>query len=368
MDNKKLTKENQELHRLRRELTEQIAGLKNQVAELSADQEEKDAIIVKIKSELEQKMQDISKLESDNLRLRDDVNIMTNRILEEKNKLIDMFNEANMMTQQTIKNPRHSMSIGSHSELFLDENGHDLKRGKTTDDFDDLTNLIKPEYLNMIDAHQVYGNLPYDVKQKVTAHNNSCTALCFNPNGDIIATGGSDKCVNLYNTQSMVCKATLKMKDSVCALAFSLDNHYLMTCSTDHKSVMYNLKTLKPVHSLTAHQDLVTSTKFCYSSKSVVTSSLDSTIKFWDVNSCNIQHVIKTYSSCYDCHISRSETYISSGHKDGSIKVWNAKSKELCFKIDDAHADPVACVRMTSNEQYIVSTSKDDTIKVWDFR
>lgn len=38
------------------------------------------------------------------------------------------------------------------------------------------------------------------------------------------------------------------------------------------------------------------------------------------------------------------------------------------FKIDDAHADPVACVRMTPNEKYMVSTSRDDTIKVWDFR
>jgi WD40 repeat protein len=67
-------------------------------------------------------------------------------------------------------------------------------------------------------------------------------------------------------------------------------------------------------------------------------------------------------------HISRSETYIATGHKDCSIRMWNAKTKESVFKLEDAHHDPVSCVRVTPDENYIVSTSKDDTIKVWDIR
>lgn len=48
--------------------------------------------------------------------------------------------------------------------------------------------------------------------------------------------------------------------------------------------------------------------------------------------------------------------------------MWNSNTKESIFKIEDAHADPVACVRVTPDENYIVSTSKDDTIKIWDLR
>ena len=69
-----------------------------------------------------------------------------------------------------------------------------------------------------------------------------------------------------------------------------------------------------------------------------------------------------------DMHVSRSETYIVSGHNDCSIKAWNAKTKDSIFKIPDAHADPVSCVRVTPDENYIASTSKDDTIKIWDLR
>lgn len=95
---------------------------------------------------------------------------------------------------------------------------------------------------------------------------------------------------------------------------------------------------------------------------------MDSSIKLWDVNTAHIDRSINTYSKCFDMHVSRSETYIVSGHNDCSIKIWNAKSKEAVFKIPDAHADPVSCVRVTPDEQCIISTSKDDTIKVWDLR
>jgi WD40 repeat protein len=66
--------------------------------------------------------------------------------------------------------------------------------------------------------------------------------------------------------------------------------------------------------------------------------------------------------------LSRSETTIATGHKDGSIKLWDSKSKDQAGKFDEAHADPVSCIRYTPNELYLVSTSKDDSLKVWDLR
>lgn len=95
---------------------------------------------------------------------------------------------------------------------------------------------------------------------------------------------------------------------------------------------------------------------------------MDSTIKLWDMNKAHIDRSMNCYAKCYDMHVSRSETYIVSGHSDCGIRVWNAKTKDSFIKLEDAHADPVACVRMTPDEQFIVSTSKDDTIKVWDLK
>lgn len=148
----------------------------------------------------------------------------------------------------------------------------------------------------------------------------------------------------------------------------SLDNNYLMGCSTENRAVLYRAKTLKPFHSFLAHQDLITSVKFSFTVKSAITSSMDQTIKHWDINTGNINNVIQTRSPCLDAYLSNNETYIVSGHQDCSIKVWNAKQKEACFKLEKAHTKEVNCVRITQEDRYIVSSAMDDTVKVWDTR
>ena len=283
-------------------------------------------------------------------------------MLEEKSKMIEVMNEANSVYEGSMRrsltaDPNMANEFNARTSLFMNSNT-------------DLSEIIKPEYIDGASQNQVIENLPQDVKIKMVAHSDACTALAFSPLGDTLATGGADKCVRLWNVKKMNEGACLRNKThSICAVAFSLDNSLLMSCSTDHRATLYNLRgNIKTQTSFTAHQDLITSTKFCFSTKSVATSSMDSTIKFWDITNGNLGRVINTYSKVYDMHVSRSETYIVTGHNDMSIRVWNAKSKEQCFKIEDAHADPVACVRITSDENYIVSTSKDDTIKVWDLR
>ena len=184
----------------------------------------------------------------------------------------------------------------------------------------------------------------------------------------MIATGGTDKDVCIWNVKDMKRKHQFTNKAAISCLAFSHDNNFLMVCSKDQRCSYMNLRTMKTQTTFGAHQDSITSTKFIFSAKEVMTASLDQTIKFWDINSFKPTRVINTFSQCYDAHVSRTETYIVSGHKDTSIKMYNAKTKEKLFQLEGAHADPVSCVRITPDEKYIVSASKDDTIKIWDLR
>jgi len=81
------------------------------------------------------------------------------------------------------------------------------------------------------------------VQVKIIAHTEPCTALAYNPLGDILATGSSDKSIRLWNTKKMNEIALLRNKShAICALAFSLDNEYLMACSTDYRATIYKLK------------------------------------------------------------------------------------------------------------------------------
>ena len=49
--------------------------------------------------------------------------------------------------------------------------------------------MLLNDYQNMED----YDNIPNVVSKKLCVHDNECTAMAFNPMGDILATAGGDK-------------------------------------------------------------------------------------------------------------------------------------------------------------------------------
>jgi len=88
--------------------------------------------------------------------------------------------------------------------------------------------------------------------------------------GDIFATGGEDKRVNLWSIKKskIIDLATLKCKYPVCAISFSLDNEYFVSCTTDHRAIIYNLKgQIRPKSSFVAHQDIISSARFLFSQR-----------------------------------------------------------------------------------------------------
>ena len=94
---------------------------------------------------------------------------------------------------------------------------------------------------------------------------------------------------------------------------------------------------------------------------------MDSLIRFWDINTGEKASQISAKAKCYDLHMGRSETNFVTGHQD-CIKMWESRTREHTFTLEEAHAHPVCCVRLTNDELYIASISKDNSLKTWDVR
>lgn len=193
--------------------------------------------------------------------------------------------------------------------------------------------------------------------------------MSFNPMGDTLATAGGDKYIKFWNFKKMQQVGSLNLKNhTCCAMAYSLDTELFMACTTDHKATLHKVRGgYKQLHQFNCHTDLITSTKFLFSAKQVVTASMDTLVRFWDLNTGEKMRQINTKLKCFDLHMSRSETNFLTGHHD-SIKMWNSRTKESIFTLPDAHAEPVCSARFTTDEQYIASTSKDCSLKIWDVR
>ena len=109
----------------------------------------------------------------------------------------------------------------------------------------EMQSILKPEFMTKDQKDLEINELPTVVRSKMIAHSGACTSLSFNISGDTLATAGSDRQVKLWGMKKKTVNETMTLKNkthSVCAIAFSLDNQYLMSCTNDHKATLYHLK------------------------------------------------------------------------------------------------------------------------------
>ena len=167
----------------------------------------------------------------------------------------------------------------------------------------------------------------YVLKQQ--GHANGMTSVVYSPDGSLIATGGEDAKVKLWDTSSGFCFVTF-----------------------------------------TEHEATVTAICFTPNGKVVLTSSLDGTVRAFDMTR---YRNFKTFTTPRPVQLScitvdSSGDMIASGGQDVfEIYLWSLTTGRL-VEILSGHEGPVSGVSFSSNpiSSQLASVSWDKTIKIWD--
>jgi len=63
-----------------------------------------------------------------------------------------------------------------------------------------------------------------------------------------------------------------------------MDNEFLAGASTEHKAILWKLKTMRTLQTFSGHKEQINACKFSFVTKSLLTGSQDRTIKMWDLD------------------------------------------------------------------------------------
>ena len=78
-------------------------------------------------------------------------------------------------------------------------------------------------------------------------------------------------------------------------VSISMDNELLAAASTEHKAMLWKLKTMRTIHTFAGHKETINACKFSFVTKSLLTGSQDRTIKIWDIekgtNTKNVSNI-----------------------------------------------------------------------------
>uniref|UniRef100_A0A8C8M7Q5 Autophagy-related protein 16 domain-containing protein n=1 Tax=Oncorhynchus tshawytscha TaxID=74940 RepID=A0A8C8M7Q5_ONCTS len=120
------------------------------------------------------------------------------------------------------------------------------------------------------------------------AHDGEVNAVRFSPGSRLLATGGMDRRVKLWEVVSGRCEPKGALTGSnagITSIEFDSAGSYLLAASNDFASRIWTVDDYRLRHTLTGHSGKVLAARFLLDNARIVSGSYDRTLKLWDLRS-----------------------------------------------------------------------------------
>ncbi|XP_040169325.1 autophagy-related protein 16-1 isoform X1 [Anopheles arabiensis] len=218
-----------------------------------------------------------------------------------------------------------------------------------------------------LDRFDVDG-LPEGVEFKFDAHDGEVNAVRWSPIERIVATGGADRKVKLWDVGKGVCEqrgVLVGSNQGINSVEFDTTGSMILAASNDSASRMWSVVDHRLRHTLTGHSGKVLAAKFL-GSAFLVTGSHDRTLKIWDLKNRSCTETKFAGSSCNDLVTTDSFSFIS-GHVDKKIRFWDVRTAD-CTANDIPLQGKITSLDLSKDGKFLLSCVRDDTINLLDLR
>lgn len=179
-------------------------------------------------------------------------------------------------------------------------------------------------------------------------HQGPIPALAFSPNSIIVASGGTDASVRLWDYQRKTCLGSLRgIRGVISVLEFNPQptKRLLYAAGDDNIIHGWHWETRDLIATLSGHLSKVTSLSFSADGKHLVSSGRDKVLIMWDLETNSQVRVVPTYE-CIEsvivlpnkiklpasCKLSDDRIYAASAGENGNIKIWEMNTANMVFE------------------------------------
>ncbi|KAI4303813.1 hypothetical protein MLD38_039403 [Melastoma candidum] len=197
------------------------------------------------------------------------------------------------------------------------------------------------------DEYFVESTLPSSCKHRSRVHEGGCAAIMFEYNSNRTLHG----CVG-----------------SVLDLTITHDNRSIIAASSSNNLYVWDVNSGRIRHTLTGHTDKVCAVDVSkISSRHVVSSAYDRTIKVWDLQKGYCTNTIIFPSNCNALSFSMDGQTICSGHVDGNLRLWDIQSGKMLSEVA-AHTYAVTSISVSRNGNTVLTSGRDNMHNLFDMR
>ncbi|KAL0832082.1 hypothetical protein ABMA28_001568 [Loxostege sticticalis] len=372
------------LHRRRGESAQQIINLNTQVHDLEKQLQAKDiiisentALIASLRAEINLYETNMTELQGLNQVLRDEHQALQMAFAAIEEKLRKAQDENRSLVERLIKyKAKDADKMNEENEHFLKKKSDKLRKeleeaareggsrssGGSPGGSDDKIMESMPFYAT---------TLPTKVALRFDAHDGEVNAVKWSPTDRMVATGGTDRKVKLWDLSKMGLvenRGTLVGSNKgVMSVDFDSSGAYIVGASNDFASRVWSVGDQRQRHTLTGHSGKVMAAKFLGEHTKVITGSHDRTLKVWDLRSKTCTETKFAGSSCNDLVTSDGAgSTIISGHFDKTIRFWDIRTENSANHI--LLQGRVTSLDLSRDSNYLLACGRDDTIQLIDLR
>ncbi|OKH34173.1 hypothetical protein NIES2101_39415 [Calothrix sp. HK-06] len=187
--------------------------------------------------------------------------------------------------------------------------------------------------------------------------------VALNSQSNILATSTKSGQVKLYSLDGKLIKTIAAHNSKIWSVNFSPDGK-IATAGADNLIKIWNIEgTL--LTTLKGHTDQVLSVNFSPDSKSLVSTSLDRTVRLWDITG----KLLHTFEEAHpeevlDARFSPDGKYITSAGADNKLMVWDIAQKRELYSFKQ-RGGKISEIIFSPDGKTIASASDDKTVKLW---
>ncbi|XP_034989284.2 autophagy-related protein 16-1 isoform X4 [Zootoca vivipara] len=402
-----------ELHKKRGELAHSVIDLKNQIQQKDSEMQTNNTKIVEYLqkiSELETECQDLRNklqdLERANQTLKDEYDALqiTFTALEEKLRkttednqelvtrwMAEKAQEANRLNAENEKDSRRrqaklqkELAEAAKEPLPIEQDDDIEVLADETSDPADETSPVRavnrtarrrslsscPTPQDNVEAHPGASKevrVPTTALFVFDAHDGEVNAVQFSPGSRLLATGGLDRRVKLWEICGEKCELKGSLSGSnagITSIEFDSAGSYLLAASNDFASRIWTVDDHRLRHTLTGHSGKVLSAKFLLDNARIVSGSHDRTLKLWDLRSKVCIKTVFAGSSCND--LVCTEQCVMSGHFDKKIRFWDIRTE--CVVQEMELLGRITALDLNPERTELLTCSRDDLLNIIDLR